>query len=278
MPLPGAGPQAAHDALAAELLACSNIRTGGLPPLHRLNAYRAWSAEALGRLADVLRPSEADRLIATPRHWTLHALDPAAHGNAAALVDLELAARQTDLAAAVAGLSQVLARRGGHRGALAVADTSVYLHHPEPFDRIDWPALVPGASSSGVHLVIPLLVVDELDRHKRADARKLVVRGGQETVRTRARITIRTLEDMFGDPGWITTVAPGPPHVSAELLFDPPGHARLASADAEIIDRAVAAQDLFGSPVTLVARDTGMVFAARNAGLASVRIPDPDET
>lgn len=246
-------------------------------PTSSSRAYRAWSAEAAGALRQVVRPADAERLIATPRHSALHALDHAAHGNAAALVDKELADRHDDLKAAVADLDQVLARRDGQRGELVVADTNVYLHHPSPFDQIDWAGLVPGASGTGVHLLVPLAVVDELDRHKQADPRKLVVRGGTEMTRTRARTTIRTLEEMFGQPGWISTVRPGPPRYDAELLFDPPGHARLDDADAEIVDRACAAQDLFGSPVTVVARDTGMVFRARNAGLAAVRLHDQPE-
>lgn len=60
----------------------------------------------------------------------------------------------------------------------------------------------------------------------------------------------------------------------SELLLDCPRHVRLASPDAEIVDRVCAVRDLFGSQVTVVARHTGMAFAARNVGLLGFRLPD----
>jgi hypothetical protein len=274
VPLPGVGPQAARDALAAALLDCGNVRTAGGTGTDRVNAYRRWSVETASALRYVLRPGDVDRLVVTPRHWALHALDPAAHLGAAALVQLELDTRQDELQAAVDALDRLLARRSAHRGALVVADTNVYLHRPEPFDRIDWSGLLPGLDHTGVHLLVPLVVVDELDRQKQGRSDRRVVRDGDETVRTRARTTIRTLEDLFADPGAVATVRPEPEPVRAELLVDPAGHVRLPSADAEIVDTARAAQDLYGSPVTVVARDTGMVFRARAAGLRAVRVAD----
>jgi hypothetical protein len=275
VPLPGIGPQAARDALAAALLDVGNLRTGGLAGPDRLNAYRRWSTQTASALRHLLRPADVDRLVATPRHWALHALDPAAHlDNGAGLVDLELDIRRDELQAEVNALDAVVARRGAHHGALVVADTNIYLHHPKPFDEIDWAPLVPDAGHAGIHLVVPLLVVDELDRQKQGQSGKPVVRGGKELARTRARTTIRTLEELFDDPAAIPMVRPGPPPVRAELLLDPLGHARLASPDAEIVDRACAVRDLFGSQVTVVARDTGMVFRARNAGLFAFRLPD----
>lgn len=209
------------------------------------------------------------------RHWALHALDPAAHlDNGSGLVDLELDIRRDELQGEVNALDAVIARRGAHRGALVVADTNIYLHHPKPFDEIDWAPLVPDTGHAGIHLIVPLVVVDELDRQKQGQSGKTVVHGGKELARTRARTSIRTLEELFDDPTAIATVRSGPPPVRAELLLDPPRHVRLASPDAEIVDRACAVRDLFGSQVTVVARDTGMVFRARNAGLLGFRLPD----
>lgn len=275
VPLPGIGPQTARDALAAAHLACGNVRTGGGTSTERVNAYRRWSVETTSSLRYVLRQRDVDRLVLTPRHWALHALDPAAHLGAAGLVQLELDTRLDELQAAVAGLDLLLARWSAHRGALVVADTNVYLHHADPFERIDWAGLLPGLDYTGVHLLVPLVVVDELDRQKQGRSDRRVVRNGKETVRTRARTTIRTLEELFADPAAVATVSPEPSPVRAELLVDPPGHVRLPSADAEIVDTARATQDLYGSPVTVVARDTGMVFRARAAGLLAVRLTEP---
>lgn len=210
VPLPGVGPQAAREALAAVLLACGNARTSGGTGIERVNAYRRWSIEAAGALRYVLRPDDVDRLVLTPRHWALHALDPAAHVGAADLVQLELDTRRDDLRAAVVALDRLLPRLWVNRGRFVVADTNVYLHHPEPFDRIDWSGVLPGLGHIGVHLLVPLVVVDELDRQKQGRSDRRVVRDKLETVRTRARTTIRTLEELFADPGAVATVSPEP--------------------------------------------------------------------
>jgi hypothetical protein len=128
--------------------------------------------------------------------------------------------------------------------------------------------------------VVPLLVVDELDRHKRKDRQTKVHPEGKETVSSRARVTLRHLEDLFGDPSWVVTLHsdrfPAAPPVKAELLLDPLGHIRLPEPDAELIDRALALQDLSGRPVTLATSDTGMIFRAKAAGLTSVRPQSPE--
>jgi hypothetical protein len=40
--------------------------------------------------------------------------------------------------------------------------------------------------------------------------------------------------------------------ISTELLFDPPGHERLPDPDDEIVDRALAVQNLSGQRVAMV--------------------------
>jgi hypothetical protein len=61
--------------------------------------------------------------------------------------------------------------------------------------------------------------------------------------------------------------APNLGPVTLELLFDPPDHKRLPDPDAEIVDRALAVQNMAGRPVTMVTYDTSMGFRARQAGL-----------
>lgn len=45
-----------------------------------------------------------------------------------------------------------------------IADTNYFLHFQYP-DQIDWNSLV---SSKKITLVIPMIVIDELDKHKNA--------------------------------------------------------------------------------------------------------------
>lgn len=176
---------------------------------------------------------------------------------------------------AVSALTARVDRLEAQSGRLVVADTNVYLHHEQLFDEVDWPGVV-SAGSQGVHLVVPLLVVDELDRHKRADRQKKVRRGAEETVGTRARRTLRALDELFEDPRWVATLRPdrGPPApaVRAELLLDPPGHVRLPDADDELVDQAAALRDLSGRDVAVVTGDTGMALRARAVGLDVTRV------
>ena len=60
--------------------------------------------------------------------------------------------------------------------------------------------------------------------------------------------------------------------ITIELVYDPPGHARLPINDDEIIDRALAAQALADRKVTLLTYDTGQAMRARNAGLPVMKL------
>jgi len=51
--------------------------------------------------------------------------------------------------------------------------------------------------------------------------------------------------------------------VTIELVFDPPGHARLPINADEIIDRILAIQPLAGREVTLLTHDTGQPTRAQ---------------
>ena len=60
-----------------------------------------------------------------------------------------------------------------------------------------------------------------------------------------------------------------------DILFDPPRHERLPINDDEIIDRALAAQGLAGTPVTLLTYDTSQAARGRHAGLAVNKLAKP---
>jgi len=54
------------------------------------------------------------------------------------------------------------------------------------------------------------------------------------------------------------------------VLFDLPGHVRLAINDDEIVDRALSVQILSGKDVTFLTYDTNQALRARHAGLTNV--------
>lgn len=154
---------------------------------------------------------------------------------------------------------EVLSERPGR---VLVYDTNSLMHHQPP-EAIDWPAVAKGRA---VRIVVPLVVVDELDRKQHE---------GSKEMSQRARRALRALDRMLDgtQPGAATPV-PGRPGASIEVLLDEAGHRREASADEEIIERSIAAGTDHRRSVTVVTADTGMRLRAQAAGLHVVRLPE----
>jgi|SRR5580698_7630926 hypothetical protein len=150
-------------------------------------------------------------------------------------------------------------------GVIMVPDTSALLEG-KYFTELDWQALA-GAGSQCVRLVVPVVVVEELDTHKR----------GRDRQRDRAVSVLRQLWELGGsDPERIAHI-PGRP-VTAEVFLDGPWHVRRAVNDDEIIERALAVGEITGQDVMLVAADFAMLYRASAAGLRAVLVPRPDES
>ena len=278
-PRPGVSPQTVLEALRETETAVGNARGAGGSALDQFNRYHLWADEAANRLGRLLRPDDVDDLVTTRRHWTLQSLDPAsrASGALATFVGLEFDERVRDFELARRDLEAQLARWNSRSGLFVIADTNVYLHHEDYFDEIAWNSVVP-ALAEGVHLIVPLVVVDELDRHKRTARNVTVSSTSIEQVRTRARLSLRRLDDLLPDPAWLATVQPdrfpdaGP--VTVEFLLDDRRHVRLPDADTELVDRAVGLQDVSGRKVHIVTFDTGMSVRARAAHLEVVKLKE----
>jgi predicted ribonuclease YlaK len=149
-----------------------------------------------------------------------------------------------------------------------VMDTSVCITHPDKLEDMDL-AVMLERRGEPIHILVPIVVVDELDGLKQR---------GQKHVPWRASYTLAVLDRVLAnttraarlrEEDFSALKTGGIPRgeISMELLFDPPGHVRLPINDDEIIDRALAAQPLTGRPVTLVTYDTGQTMRARSAGL-----------
>ena len=124
-----------------------------------------------------------------------------------------------------------------------------------------------------VTVLVPIVIVDELDRLKEIKDKQ---------VKWRAGYTLAVLDRVFANsagPARLRAgdVLPGPDgltrsEVTIELVFDPPGHTRLPINDDEIIDRALAIATLADRNVTLLTYDTGQSTRARSAGLPVVKL------
>jgi predicted ribonuclease YlaK len=194
------------------------------------------------------------------------------------LVRLELDQRVADFEDAIKTL-QSHRQRWKDVGDLLVLDTNFYVEHPTELKDTDLGAVtVAQTPGSRMHVLVPMLVVDELDRLKR-----------DNQARSRARTALKMLDEVFKriskespmgrlrreDNTTHSDGSLGLGEVTMELLFDPPDHVRLPNNDDEIVDRAVAVQALAGRPVTMVTYDKGMSLRARYAGLQEMWLPHP---
>ena len=127
---------------------------------------------------------------------------------------------------------------------------------------------------SPIRVLVPMVVVDELDGLKQSKDRH---------VRWRAGYTLAVLDRLFAKttgPARLHAAGAFPPapdgrmrgEAMMELVFDPPAHVRLPINDDEIVDRALAIEPLADRKVTLLTYDTGQSTRARNAGLQVVKL------
>jgi predicted ribonuclease YlaK len=153
----------------------------------------------------------------------------------------------------------------------------VFIHHPQKLEDWDLREAL-GARGDPIHVLVPILVIDELDGLKR-DAKR----------RGRAQYTLAVIDRLFqsSTTGTATLrerdfsgidqhqVPYG--EVSIELVFDPSGHVRQPINDDEIIDRTLAIQAIAARDVTLLTYDTGQSLRARAAGLRAIKLRDDSQ-
>jgi hypothetical protein len=152
-------------------------------------------------------------------------------------------------------------------GRPVVLDTSA-LMEGKPFAQFDWHSLDPSLVDVPVRLVVPILVVEELDEllHDRnADRRQ------------KARAATRSLFELHQTKPAEPAALPDQPGVTIEVLLDGDWHQRRPNNDAEIIDQALMLRDLIGRKVLLAACDLRMMYRAAAASLPATLVPRADQ-
>jgi len=282
-PRPGVGLDHLIQTLDTTRNEAFNLWSGGGPgPAHkRLLGYLDWAGRAARMLGGQISEADLAALVLNRRYEVLLA----SFGNMASpevevqrvvndLVSLELDERVKDFDAAIKTLKDER-DRWARAGVLVIPDTSFYIRHPDKLEEVDFAPLL-GLREYGIHVLVPMVIVDELDGLKQAS---------KQPARWRAGYTLAVLHRLF-------QTTPGPAmlrdhnfstlgtgdlprgRVEMGLLFDPPGHMRLPINDDEIVDRAVAVQALAKKAVTLLTYDTGQSMRARNAGLKEVKLTE----
>lgn len=262
-----------------------NLRGGGgsAPAQARIASYLEWVTDTVQQLAGQISAADVDRLVLTRAYdrllstmGTMTGADIGTQRVLNGMVGLELTRLVDAFEAAIKALEAQI-ERWSRPGVFTLADTSVYIEHEDKLENLDFRPLLK-IWEDPVHLLVPIVVVDELDGLKKSK--------GNE--RWRARYTLAVLDRVFATSTGPARLTPedfsvlgsgGLPRgeVTIELIFDPPGHVRMPINDDEIIDRALAIQPLAGRDVTLLTYDTGQSTRARAAGLPVRKLAKPAE-
>jgi hypothetical protein len=243
--------------------------------------YVRWVMKTARMLRGPIAQADLEQLLLTPAFYRL--VDPVMMGTPQGLwlLEAELSDREALFTAAFETLQKQLDEWNAEAGkVLAVVDTSVFMSHPA-WTRDDDPTAVIAsipwaeeldAGSDDVLLVLPEVVIRELDRLKES---------GNQKLRYRASVTLAVIDKLLADPYNTVPIRPTDPdweavaargemprgRVELRVFYDDPAHRPLPDPDAEVIDRARAVQTLAGNAVRLVTMDTGMGLNARRAML-----------
>lgn len=228
--------------------------------------YLAWADTCESSLRAVFAEPDITARLHTQRYFYLyrhHSADEKWVNTNVAVPDPtgQEAASQLTFLKSVAAQVKRLRELSERPGPVLVYDTNSLMHYQPP-DMIAWAAL----AQRTARLVVPLVVVDELDRKQHEGSTKMS---------QRARQALRALDQTLdGTQLGMAAPVPGCPNVTLEILMDEAGHTRAASADDEIIERSELLAQITGAPVTVVTADTGMRLRAQAAGLKALQLPE----
>lgn len=243
-----------------------------------ITTYLRWVNDAARMLGPVLRKHDLDRLVYTPRYWATLA-NPTATPATVGAVQQETREVEAALDVAEKEARQLAQHWAPHpQGThIVVPDTGVFLNHPVGGDgrfdisTITWRTLAPARMFEEVRVVVPIVVVDELELIKDN-------RSAPKAMRDKARWTVNTLFDWLqAEPGSWHLLRQRSVHsggVAIELFPDERGHQRLPRHDDELVDRAVVLSEIQPAPVHFLSYDTGAVLRANLAGVKGHRLRD----
>lgn len=161
----------------------------------------------------------------------------------------------------------------------------VYLEHKQGFESIPWDVVTDARPDEQICLIVPMVVLDELDTAKRGPKRG------------RAGYTLNRLRQAIPRPGHPTVLRPAQPAAAGQpwtpatdllvdLILEDPDHVRLPSNDEEIISCALGVArtaspsrvDATSVKVHVVTFDHAMAFRVRGKqGIHEVLLPDEDK-
>jgi len=236
----------------------ANLRAGSGPVGGLRDGYISWVRDAEASLSFHFDRHDVEEALLTPRYWEIRRLR-SDDREVRALVNQEAEALVAQIEELRDYYKLLRNRFAEELRQVLVPDTNVFLHHTF-FKEANWPQL---ANNGPVRIVVPLLVLEQLDRLKYSANQKT----GE-----RAKGVIGELSRLLDERGGVP--ADIPKRGTIEVFIDEPGHVRMASEDAEIVEVAGQLTGLLSKPARLVTGDLGMRLRAGALGVEVVALPD----
>lgn len=234
--------------------------------------YINWTNESIRILNGVIDIKSVSKLITTTRYWSLITAANHEIPEVLSIINTELAERTKQITFEVELIKKEFEKWKYFSGVLVIADTSVYLHSNNYFDKVDWHEIARIPPEREIRIIIPIQVIDELDDAKTSNRTILVSETNKEMIRDRARQTLKKINQLFMSVHEFQTLTVGIDNykkTSIGLDIDSIYHVPVANADGEILDLALSLRTRTNKNVKIVTRDTGMHLRARNIGLES---------
>lgn len=270
-----------QDVLAAletvrQALERSNGLGNGRPARQRIEEHVRWATDASRQLRRRISADDIARLVFTRGFYAMLEVDLREEAVASLLLSVETDTRLEELDAAISALRAEISRWQINK-VLVVLDTSVYLHD-EKIENLDLGDLLQ-VREQPIHILIPMVIVDELDTLKQSGKREIRWRAAYTLAFINGCLDSATLHGRVRPEDFSALAHGGIPRgeITAEVVLDRPGHNRLPIADDEIVDRALAIQRIAGRGVHVVTFDTGMQMRARGQDLTVYKRDQPEE-
>lgn len=236
----------------------TNLRGASQAAFDTLNAFLNIVTEANRLLRGQLTAFDMSRLVTTPNYWAMLTGQPAAP-NILPIVHNEIDNYLHLLGPILTSLSAAQSRWDTWTQRLVVPDTSAFINMPTKLRDWDLASDLGLSGEMSARLIVPMVVIDELDRLKEHS---------NAHVRWRAGHSLGVLTEHLG-PQMIGKIDhDSTSHTTFEVLVDRLGHLRLPDEDDEIISKAIGIARIAEGDVTLITSDTGMVMRCRRFGLA----------
>jgi rRNA-processing protein FCF1 len=219
------------------------------------NQYLLWTEEAERQLSALYDSQSIPRGLLTERYWRIRAMTKDTV-RPQPLIRAEIADQNRvleDLRTQLQHYQTLVGPLPEER--LLICDTNVLIHGKR-FHELPWNEKV---SERKIRLVIPLAVLDELDKQKDEGNRD-------------ARAVLKDLDGIL-KPGAALERVTLRTHVTLQLTDEPASYERLRSVDDEIVRQARYFSSVSGGRITIATIDRGMRVRAEAAGINAIDLP-----